>query len=394
MGTNKIGTSDEMRVLHIGKFFPPVCGGIENFAFDLTRAHEKEGITPFVLAHQAEPFRPTSWETFGQTQVCRVSILGNLIYAPLAPTYPSALRTILRTFSPDVIHVHLPNLSAFCLLLIRRHSPVVIHWHADVVASRIDRRLAQAYRFYRPFEKQLLRKASAVIGTSEPYLKSSLPLQDFMSKCHVVPLGLDPSRLHGRSSEKSNLLREKRGNSLLVLSAGRFTYYKGFEFLTESVRDIPEVRLVIVGEGPLRRKISERIKRLGMENRVCLPGEVSNEELHSLMAACDVFCLPSIERTEAFGLVLLETMAFGKPLITTDIKGSGVNWVNRHGETGLVVKTGDSEALTEAIRFFLEHPRTRHEMGIEARKRFDELFHIRKVSREIRTLYSTLQTPP
>jgi glycosyltransferase involved in cell wall biosynthesis len=387
--------SNRIRVLHLGKFYPPVRGGIESFVADLATAQANMEIEPFVLAHQDKPLVPTSNERIGHVQVCRAAVATHIVYAPIAPGYPLLLRKVLNRFSPDVIHVHVPNLSPFWLLALRPKQPIILHWHADVVSSEIDQRIARSYRFYRPFERALLRLASAIIGTSEPYLENSPALKGFESKSHMVPIGLDPARLHRPDAGAIEKLREQWRGKFILLAAGRFAYYKGFDFLVEAVNGLSDIILIIAGDGPYRQKVMNQVHRLGLSDRITLPGAVSDQELHTMMAACDAFCLPSIERTEAFGITLLEAMCFGKPLISTAIKGSGTGWVNKNGETGIVVPPGDMDALRRAIEYIMSERKLCHEMGLKAYERFQSHFHIQDVARQVEALYhSTLQTPP
>jgi len=146
--------------------------------------------------------------------------------------------------------------------------------------------------------------------------------------------------------------------------------------------------LVIVGDGPERHEIRQMVAHHRLQDRVALPGKIEKKELMHLFDLCDVFCLPSIERTEAFGLVLLEAMYFGKALITTMIPGSGVNEVNEHAITGLQVPPADPHALAKAIIFLKTHPETRIEMGKMGRARFKNHFDIQPVASRIETIYN------
>lgn len=386
----------QTKVLHLGKFYPPIRGGIESFVADLARAQARAGCRdPFVVAHQETPLVRTSYETVDGVKVCRAAVAAHFVYAPIAPGYLFLLRRVLRRFRPDVIHVHVPNVSPFWLLLANPKQPLIIHWHADVVASEIDRRLALAYGGYRPFERALLRRASAVIATSDPYLHGSSALRDFKPKVRMIPLGLDPFRLQRPETQTIRELRARWPGKFLLLAAGRFAYYKGFDVLVEAVRDLPNLVLVIAGDGPHRAKVVNRVRELGLTGCIHLPGGVTDHELHTLMAACDAFCLPSIERTEAFGITLLEAMAFGKPLISTAIPGSGTGWVNQDGETGIVVPPRDPAALGTAVEWLMKNPEKRAQMGQKAIERFQTLFHIDSIEKRIAALYhSTLHTPP
>ena len=375
-----------LRVLHIGKFFPPASGGIENFLYDLTKYQSLAGLKVSVLAHHHHRITRITRRTnkFG-IDIYETPYWKTLMYAPLPPISPSILLDVIKKEKPDVIHAHLPNLSAFTLLWKNIKIPILLHWHSDVIPTSNDKMLGAAYSFYKIFEKALIEKARRIIVTSRPYLYSSIPLKHYREKCSVVPLGIDPERLKtkDRAFEKSG--------KFLVCSAGRFTYYKGFEYLIKAVALVPGVSLIISGDGKLRSKLKDLIFKKGLENRVKLPGELPSDALFSLMKNCDLFCLPSIERTEAFGLVLLEAMYFGRPLITSRIEGSGISWVNKDKETGLQVPPKDEKALAEAINFMFFNPAVRKAYGINAKKRVEKLFHIRKICNQIENIYEEIR---
>ena len=180
-----------MRILHIGKFYPPFHGGMENFLAALIESQVSSGHEVAALVHAHTPtglsFPPYSSDVL--PWIIRAPCYGRLLYAPISPAFPFWLARTLRDFCPDILHFHLPNTSAFWALASSRSwkVPWVIHWHSDVVASKIDHRLKLAYRFYRPFEQAMLKRANAIVVTSPPYLESSLALRDWRAKCHVVP---------------------------------------------------------------------------------------------------------------------------------------------------------------------------------------------------------------
>jgi rhamnosyl/mannosyltransferase len=192
------------------------------------------------------------------------------------------------------------------------------------------------------------------------------------------------------SGEMSHQKPDLSDFDLTALSVGRFAYYKGFEYLVAAAEKAPRVRFHIVGDGPEYLAIKQLIAEKRLENQVRLFGSVDRQTLIHLFRSCDVFCLPSIERTEAFGLVLLEAMYFEKPLITTKLAGSGVTTVNRHGETGLHVPPGNPDALADAILFLEKNVEIRKEMGRRAHQRFLDAFHIESVSGEIGKILKSL----
>ena len=382
-----------MKIVHVGKFFYPYQGGMENFLTDLTLEQASVDLDTSVIVHHHKRFELTSHERIENVAITRTLTLGQMVYAPLAPSFGYHLAKAITVKQPDIIHAHLPNLSAFWLLSIDRKIPLLLQWQSDVVRSKVDGRLSFLYPLYRVLEKKLLERAQAIIVSSENYLRGSDVLQPFKEKISTIPLGINLNRLYRPTQKEMGDIRGRFGR-FLVLSVGRFTYYKGFQYLIDAAKDVPDTSFVIVGDGPLRSKLIRRISQAGLKNRFFLPGALPDRKLHTILASCDVFCLPSIERTEAFGIVLLEAMAFGKPLITTDIEGSGVNWVNLAEETGLVVRSADAAALAEGINSLLNDTEMRIEMGHRARERLDRLFRIQPVSEKIRNLYSTIQTPP
>ncbi|WP_051328498.1 glycosyltransferase [Desulfatirhabdium butyrativorans] len=182
------------RVLHIGKYYPPIAGGIENFLFDLLPALVGHRIEPALLVHEDRkaPYPPGTFD--GIPAFCAPAY-GTLLYAPVSPRFPQCLQQAIVRFRPDLLHIHVPNTSAFWALLLpaARRLPWIVHWHADVVASEVDRRMAQAYHLYKLIESCLLARSWRIVTTSHAYLHSSPTLSPWREKCRVIPLGLDPS---------------------------------------------------------------------------------------------------------------------------------------------------------------------------------------------------------
>ena len=380
-----------MRVLHIGKYYPPFAGGIEHFLADLLPALQTRGIAAAALVHDEQPRRRSQWPASDAAiPIYRAPCRGRLLYAPVSPRFPLWLARAIREFRPDLLHLHLPNTSAFWALAVpaARRLPWVIHWHADVVASLLDRRLALAYRFYRPFEQRLLAASRAVIATSPPYLDASAALAPWRERCHIVPLGLDPNRIPAPDLAALARAEALWGNSRFrVLAIGRLTYYKGHDVLIQAAADLPDSRVSIVGTGERRARLETLIQALGLGERVRLPGFQPEPDLNALLARCDALCLPSLERTEAFGLVLLEAMRFGKPVVVGDIPGSGAGWVVRQAGHGLLVPPGDPVKLAAALRE-LQHDSVRREsLGQAGATALRERFGIEPVATAVAELY-------
>ncbi|MEI6415783.1 MAG: glycosyltransferase, partial [Pseudomonadota bacterium] len=375
-----------LSVLHIGKYFPPFRGGMEAFLADLVQAQAAQGLRVGALVHDHSRGRVAPEEVLPivgpyPAQLWRVPSYGQLLYAPVSPAFPVHLWRVLRELRPDVLHLHLPNTSAFWPLFFprARRLPWVIHWHADVIATPGDGLLDTVYPLYAPFERAMLRHSQAVIVTSPPYCATSRPLESFQSRCEIVPLGINPARLpepswHARAWAERQWCRD--AGFLRVLFVGRITPYKGLEVLAQALMGMTGVRVLVVGDGEGRGALALKIQSLGVGEGISLLGSCHGDRLRGLYQTCDCLCLPSLERSEAFGVVLMEAMRYGKALVTTAIPGSGVGWVNREGVTGLTVPVGDPMALADALARLRDHPDLAARLGRQGAREFGRRFHI------------------
>lgn len=383
-----------MRVLHVGKFYPPYRGGMEVFLADLIQEQRRQGIDAHALVHgDALPDDP-EW-------VRRVPVHFNLVYAPMALGFRRALGSAIDRLKPDVLHLHMPNNSALWALTLpaARKVPWVVHWHSDVVVSNIKWSIALAYLLYRPFEQALLERAQQVFATSPPYLQASAALRRWRDKCEVVPLGID-LRTQPVDAPLPEPLQWRPGTQLRLLSIGRLTYYKGFETLIRAVTTLPGVELLIAGDGELRDTLQALIASVtppGHPPATRLLGAVDDAQKHALLAQCDLFCLASRERTEAFGIVLLEAMQHARPCLVTDLPGSGMPWVVSHAHCGLHVPFEDVDAWRSSIARLQHDPVLRQRLGQAGHKALHQHFSIgpceRATARHYRGLAPGTQTP-
>ncbi len=374
------------RILHIGKYFPPFAGGIENFLADLMSAQTKLGDDIAAIVHNHEPqvkfFQPIQAEN----NIYRTPSYGRILYAPISPHFPFWLNRVLKEFQPQILHLHLPNTSAFFALTLpqARRIPWVIHWHSDVI-STVNKKLAVAYHIYRPFEQLLLKRSNTIIATSPPYLESSIALQTWRHKCKVIPLGIDKTRLP-EPTKNTWAEQQWQTDKIRLLSIGRLTYYKGHETLIKAVAKVDNAQIIIVGKGELQANLTKLITKLNLQHKVKLFGYCDNQQLIALLNSCDCFCLSSLERTEAFGVVLLEAMRYAKPIIVKEIVGSGVTWVVK--DAGLIVSQSDS--LIDALQKISDNEDLRKNLGEIGQKRFEQMFDIKTVAEGISKLYETI----
>ena len=369
---------------------------METYLADLLDASLDAGLDVAALVHQPRQSPSTGRIRNNRFPLYTVASHGQFLYAPVSPGFPIALHRAVRRFRPDILHLHLPNPSAFAALTLpcARHIPWVVHWHADVDGTELGPFVRWAYRLYRPLEQAVLRRSARVIVTSSDYLAGSRALSPWRDRCRVVPLGVSAARLREIDPAQRARARQTwlQPDGLCVLAAGRLTYYKGFEVLVQAIAKAePSVTLVIVGKGPNGRKLEDEVRERKLEHRVRLLGYKTDSELQELMAACDVLCLPSIDRSEAFGIVLLEAMRYGRPVIASDIPGSGVGWVVRQGGHGLLVPPMDAAALADALNRLVTEPALREQFSNMAAQGFARDFELRASVERLTRIYSEVK---
>jgi rhamnosyl/mannosyltransferase len=184
-------------------------------------------------------------------------------------------------------------------------------------------------------------------------------------------------------------LRAAAGEFPLIFAVGRHVYYKGFEYLLRALGQLPSVRLVLGGQGPLTGALKDLAQSLGVAERVTFTGRLSDDELAAWYHACDVFCLPSVEPSEAFGLVQLEAMACGKPVVNTQL-GNGANVVNLDGVTGLTARPRDTASLAACLARLCADPDLRRALGAAGRQRARTQFSAARMGEQTLALYRRL----
>jgi glycosyltransferase involved in cell wall biosynthesis len=346
-----------LRVLHVGKFYPPHRGGMETHLEALcTRLAGHVDVRVLVSADGWRTVR----ETRGGVPVTRVGTLASVASAALNP----GMAREIRESGADVVHLHHPNPTATLSYLASGHrGPLVVTYHSDIVRQRVLGAL------FAPVLEALMRRASAVLVSSPNYLESSPVLRRHAFRCRVLPFGVAPEEFERCDSNAYQSVRARYGPRM-VLGVGRLVYYKGFEYLVRAAAGL-DAHLVLAGDGPERPALERLAARLGVADRVSLVGSVP--DLLPFYHAASVFVLPAVARSEAFGLVQLEAMACGTPVVNTAI-ASGVPFVSRHGETGLTVPPADAGALAAAIGALLDNPALRDRLGRAARRRVVEEF--------------------
>lgn len=375
-----------MKILQLSKFYPPVWGGIEAAAWELSEGLAHMGLQADVLCANQKNLTQETALPAGYC-VVRAASLGMCLSTSMAPAMVWQLRRMAA--HADLIHVHMPDpMAAAALWWVRPQARVVLHWHSDVVRQR------RAMHLYEPLQSWLLSRADAIIATSEAYADASLPLRPWRHKVEVIPIGISENR-NLASSEEVAAIRRLYRDRKLVFALGRMTYYKGFDVLIDAAAALPQDCAVLIGgAGEMLNALKSQVAARGLAGKVHLLGAIADENLPNYYEACDVFCQPSTARSEAYGVAIIEAMLMSRPIVATDIEGSGVPWVNVDGETGFNVPVGQAPALATALNRVLGDSALRQRLGACARQRYVREFGAELMTARTAALYRRLLGAP
>ncbi|NIR49846.1 glycosyltransferase [candidate division KSB1 bacterium] len=366
-----------IKLIQLGKYYYPVPGGMETHLYD-TCNQLKHKYDVEVLVANTQP--RTVVQYVAGVRVQRMANLGEVFSSPICPTLPNHL--VKSNGNPaGLIQLHLPNpMAHISYLLARPQGRLIVTWHSDIIKQK------WLSKVYRTQLYHLLERADCIVATSPNYINHSPFLNKYEHKCAVVPLGIrvEKFRASYEVNRKASLIRQ-RYDRPIILFVGRLTYYKGLDVLLESADRIP-AKFLLIGTGPLQQKVQRLVDQNGLADKIFLLHNVTDDDLVSYYHACDLAVLPSNERSEAFGIVQLEAMTCGKPVVSTNLT-TGVPWVNRHGETGLVVPVNDPAKLAEAINYLLKNERERIRLGENGQRRVERHFTLEKVTQKLEQVY-------
>lgn len=366
-------------ILQLGKFYP-IKGGVEKVAYDLmTGLSTNEIHCDMLCATVAGKGKTIRLNPYARLMECHS--WGKAAATMIAPSMITTLRKVCPSY--DIVHVHHPDpMAALALALSGYKGKVVLHWHSDIQKQKY------LLRLYRPLQDWLLRRADLIVGTSPVYLDESPFLKKVQHKTVCLPIGVPPILPEPEAVDK---LRKQYGEKKIVFSLGRLVAYKGFTHLVEAARFLKDDYVILIGgTGALKQALSQQIKRLGLENKVVLLGRIPENELPTYFGACKVFCLPSVQKTEAFGIVQIEAMSCGKPVVATRIPQSGVSWVNKHGVSGLNVMPGNAGELARAIQDIADNESVYDKYSMAAKNRYWDIFTNEHMIDKCKRIYNNL----
>lgn len=365
-----------MRVLLVNKLYYPVIGGVETHVRDLAR-YLPDDVERKVLVASEKKRRQVE-----QIDGIEVVKAYNPFFVSSSPV-PLFFRSELKRFEKwaDIYHFHFPfPPGELSFILSGIGKPLVVTYHSDIVRQKT------LLRLYRPFLERFLNRADVIIATSPNYVKTSPFLSPRQDKCRVVPLGIDPDVLVLSEEEKAKVEKVRQQiKPPVVLFVGRLIYYKGAEYLIRAMEHV-DASLVIVGKGPLESELRALASSLDVAEKVHFYPHLDYRDLVVMYHACDVFCLPSVARSEAFGIVQLEAQACGKPVVSTEL-GTGTSFANLDGVTGFVVPPADPQALAEALNRLIKDEPLRQKLGKQASERVRKEFTLEAMTQGVYRIY-------
>ncbi|MBR1801491.1 MAG: glycosyltransferase [Bacteroidaceae bacterium] len=368
-----------MRILQLGKFYP-LKGGVEKVMYALAKELSERGIDcDAMFASKDGHTQDIQLNEHCHIYICRTYLEAKATM--IAPTMVTTLKQVCRHY--DIIHVHHPDpMAALALYLSGFKGKIILHWHSDIIRQN------KLLKLYRPLQSWLIRRADAIVGTSPVYLEQSSALARIQQKCHCIPIGVYETTSNAALTEQ---IRQQYAGKKIVFSLGRLVLYKGYEHLIQAATYLPDDYVVLIGgTGHQHNHLSEIINSQKLNDKVKLLGFVPDEELGAYFDASDLFCLPSIDKREAFAIVQVKAMIHGRPIVSTDIPGSGVPWVNQNGISGITVPPCDSKALATAIQQVCADEQYYHRLCHQSRQRYEQLFRMEKMIDAHQALYEEI----
>jgi rhamnosyl/mannosyltransferase len=368
-----------MKVIQANKHYYPTIGGVETVVQTLAEGMIDRGHDATVITAQSRGFG--SHDRIDGVDILRTTSFGSVASVPIAPTYPIRLQR--QYSSADIVHHHVPNpLGTISDLLSSPDCPTVATYHSDIV------RQSRLLRIYRPALKQFLDGLDRIFVTSPRLVEHSKLLQEYTGKCQVVPLSIDIAAHEQQTVKPMDIPGSDERPTLLVV--GRLNYYKGVDQLIDAMAHLEtDADLLIVGNGPRENSLQKQATEGSATDRIHFLGYQNQKKLKFCYEKADIFVLPSIKRSEAFGIVQLEAMFHETPVINTNLR-SGVPWVSQDGETGLTVPPNDPGALAAAIDDLLTDPERRRNFGIAAKRRVKNKFGQKQMLDTIEREYERL----
>lgn len=366
--------NDKLRVLQVGRIYWPSIGGVEQIMQALAEGLTDCAETEVLVASEQ---RGTIHELVNGIPVTRASNLKTVWRMPLAPSFVSIFKQMSQ--GKDLVQLHFPfPIGELAYLLSGYEGRVYVWWHGEIVRQRA------VLPLYRPLINAMLDRVDGVMVASEQQINGSEFLAPRADKCHVIPFGIDLEEWC--SIEPDQFLRKHLADpdAFVLLHVGRLSSPKGLTYLLRAMPELSGCELFLVGDGELRGELAALAESLEVLDRVHFMGLLCGDDLKRAYADCDVFVFPTI--WDSFGLVQLEAMAYGKPVVNTSL-ASAVPTVSVSGETGITVPPSNTCALVEAIGALAGDASLRKRYGLSARRRVEDRYSLSRMLGNVKDIY-------
>ncbi len=386
-----------MKIIHVtSHFLPEVVGGVENYVYHLSKEFIKQGHEVKIYTSKSDRTAASTTE-FDGIPVIRIPTLYKIYNTPILPSL--FLRLIKE--DADVIHAHLPHPMVYDITAFNCHFrriPLIVTVH-NLEVGRGSSLSSLNTLFSKLYSNSLLsltlRFAKRIITTTHQYIETADILKKMRSKITVIPVGVDLRYLKSKYDKEKLKNEMSLSDKLVILFVSKLTAshrYKGLTYLLKALSRIhkiaPEIRLFVIGKGELRPYYEDLSRKLHIDDKVNFTGFVEEETLKKYYTLADLLVLPSITKLEGFGMVALEALAFGTPVISTDI--AGVSEVLTKEKCGIVVESRNSVALAKAIRTFLLDKELARELSIRGRKVIAQKYNWAEISKRMLNIYQEL----
>lgn len=384
------------KVLQISNYMYPHIGGIEQVARDIANALNGQKVLQKIICFNEDASiddcvcrrKETTYDQVDGIEVIRCGCIAKIASQSISLTYPRELRRVIKQFQPDIILFHYPNpfVAHFLLEDKNKDFQLILYWHLDITKQKLLGKLFHGQ------SKRLIDRADKIVGATPKHINESAYTPYFGDKKEILPYMIDENNLILTVEEVSLAEKIKAAHKGKVLGffIGRHVPYKGLSYLIEASKELGDanIHFLIAGSGVLTEKLKEQAKG---DPKIEFIGRISDTERRAYLFAADIICFPSITRNEAFGLALAEGMYFGKPAVTFTIPGSGVNYVNLDGVTGIECPNRDSKAYARALKTLIEDEERREQYGKAARKRVLDNFTAASFEKNIKNIIEISQ---
>lgn len=366
----------KIKVLQVNKLYAPHIGGVEKVVQDIAEGlKDKVDMKLLVCSNRGRAVV----DRINGVEVNRAGSFGIYFSMPLSLSLFTKLRKL--SSDRDIVHFHMPfPLGDAAYFLSGFKGKVIVWWHSDIVRQKF------LMKFYKPLMDRFLKRADRIIVATEGHINGSSYLEPYRDKCVIIPFGIDISSFENRNKKQDSASITQKSQAKKILFIGRLIYYKGVDVLLRAFSMVHGAQLYIAGDGPLKEHLKAQAIEAGIAENVHFMCHQSDEDIKDLLNDCDLFVLPSVANSEAFGIVQIEAMACSKPVINTSLP-TGVPYVSLHEQTGLTVPPGDADSLAAAMQRLIDNDDERLQMGLNAKERAMQYFTMDKMLDSIYKLY-------